>query len=182
VALERNILDRIRREFKARGIWLLKVHGSPLQQRGVPDLIGCWRGRFIALEGKVPGEQPTPIQAYRLEEIRRAGGIAECVHSLAEALGVLEGNEMCALKPFMAFEVTPERLTKAEAAIAAAKPRLSQSQAMEVAFELGFGDAIDMNEETGQIDIDLTNLQMIAFAAALAAVAETGGRMTDRDA
>ena len=49
---------------------------------GVPDILGCLKGRFFALEVKQPKAQLKKIQAYHLEKIRKAGGIAERVDSL----------------------------------------------------------------------------------------------------
>lgn len=56
---------------------------------GTPDLIGSVDGRFLALEVKLPGRRPTPEQRARLQEIRDHGGIAEVVHSVDEAVGVV---------------------------------------------------------------------------------------------
>lgn len=70
-------------------VWIVKLHGEPSQVSGLPDLLLCYRGRFVGLEVKLPGEHPTAIQAWTLQEIRLAGGVAECVHSLEEAVAVL---------------------------------------------------------------------------------------------
>jgi hypothetical protein len=42
---------------------------------GVPDFLGCVRGRFVAIELKKDKEtKPSKLQRYVLEQIRRAGG------------------------------------------------------------------------------------------------------------
>jgi hypothetical protein len=38
------------------------------------DTLLCYRGRFIAVEAKAPGKQPTPRQRFTTREIRAAGG------------------------------------------------------------------------------------------------------------
>jgi len=45
---------------------------------GIPDLICCWRGRFLAVETKAPGkiDDVTPNQQARIREIRAADGLA----------------------------------------------------------------------------------------------------------
>lgn len=53
-----------------------KVHGSPYQMRGLPDLVYCIRGRYVGIEVKVPGQEPDELQLYRLNQIANAGGIA----------------------------------------------------------------------------------------------------------
>lgn len=43
---------------------------------GDPDKIICVRGRFVALELKDDGQEPTVLQAHKLKKIQKAGGIA----------------------------------------------------------------------------------------------------------
>ena len=43
---------------------------------GCPDLLVCWRGLFVALEVKVPGNPPTKAQLRQMALIREAGGAA----------------------------------------------------------------------------------------------------------
>lgn len=64
--------------------WWLKVHGGPYQKTGVPDIIGCYRGRFFAFEIKVPGGRTTPKQDHEVERIQEAGGAVSVVESLRE--------------------------------------------------------------------------------------------------
>ena len=54
--------------------WWMKVHGGPMQKRGVPDIIGCVRGHFVSIELKAGDNEPTAIQKHELEQIRRASG------------------------------------------------------------------------------------------------------------
>lgn len=54
--------------------------------RGIPDLIGCYKGRFFALELKRSSKEAAKktgriaLQRYTLGLIRKAGGYAEIVH------------------------------------------------------------------------------------------------------
>ena len=71
------------------GYWV-KVHGSPYQRVGLPDLIGCVQGLFIGLEVKLPGGDYEPIQRHEAGRIIRQGkGIAACVHSPEEAIAIV---------------------------------------------------------------------------------------------
>lgn len=45
-------------------------------RRGVPDILLCLKGDFIAIELKVDGERPTKLQDVVLSRIREAGGLA----------------------------------------------------------------------------------------------------------
>lgn len=46
-------------------------------RKGIPDIIGCIRGVFFAIEVKAPGkmENTTPWQDKEIKAIRDAGGI-----------------------------------------------------------------------------------------------------------
>ena len=43
---------------------------------GVPDIIGCYRGYFFAVECKAGKGKTTALQEAEIEKIRRAGGKA----------------------------------------------------------------------------------------------------------
>jgi len=69
------------------GSFWFKVHGGPFQQAGLPDLIGCVQGRFLALEVKHP-DQSHPVSAIQQEILRlltEAGAVAAVVESVDEA-------------------------------------------------------------------------------------------------
>jgi hypothetical protein len=90
--LKRAILDGLR----AMGIeaWSTPagrvrnaVHMAP---RGTPDVLGYLPGgTMLALEVKVPGEQPKPHQAAWLERASKAGVVAAVVHSVQEMVHVV---------------------------------------------------------------------------------------------
>jgi hypothetical protein len=86
---------------EARGGFVVNQWGSPLTQRGVPDLLVCYLGRFIAFELKNP-ELPlddfidasndrfaTPAQVRKLNAIRAAKGIGLVCNDLATIERVL---------------------------------------------------------------------------------------------
>lgn len=92
---ESRLQQRIRAALEAAfpGSWLFKVHGGPFQPAGVPDLVGTVEGLFIGLEVKMPDGTVSPIQARTIEMIRAAGGIAEVVTSVEEAIAAVKGVE-----------------------------------------------------------------------------------------
>jgi Holliday junction resolvase len=47
---------------------------------GIPDVIGCYRGCFFAIECKAGKNTPTALQERELQKIRDAGGIAIVVN------------------------------------------------------------------------------------------------------
>jgi len=45
---------------------------------GLPDIVGCWQGRFFAIECKAEGKlgNTTALQQREMEKICEAGGVA----------------------------------------------------------------------------------------------------------
>lgn len=67
-----------------------KEHGGQYGTAGIPDMIVCYRGRFIAFECKVGSNQPTVLQAVTIRKIIEAGGYALVIRSVDEAKQVIE--------------------------------------------------------------------------------------------
>lgn len=55
-------------------------HFSPFQagmgRAGIPDIIACYDGKFVAFECKAGTNQPTALQEREMNEIRKAKGLA----------------------------------------------------------------------------------------------------------
>jgi Holliday junction resolvase len=84
--MERDIVKKIKDYIKANGGFVVKFHGGPYAEVGIPDLLCCIGGVFVAVEVKQPGKKPTAIQEAKMAEIRAAGGRSFAVTSLAEFL------------------------------------------------------------------------------------------------
>lgn len=69
-----------------KGARCFKIQGQEdsFQEVGIPDVLVCWRGQFIALEFKQPGENPSKVQAHVMRSIQNAGGTAECIRSMED--------------------------------------------------------------------------------------------------
>jgi len=91
---EAKLVKQIRSYLTAEGAWSAKIHGgdNPFQEAGLPDLIVCYRGRFIGLEVKVLGEEKdvSPRQNLVLRRVREAGGIGEVVSSVRQVEKILK--------------------------------------------------------------------------------------------
>lgn len=60
-------------------------------EKGTSDVIGCYRGRYFAIEAKVAPNKTTAAQDNFLEKVRAAGGIACVAYNLDDidqALGI----------------------------------------------------------------------------------------------
>lgn len=84
-ALTKRVLDKLR---KVGGFWV-KIHGGPWQTSGLPDIVGCYLGRFYGFEVKVGDNQPTKRQALVLSLIEQAGGVSRVVRDPQDALDAL---------------------------------------------------------------------------------------------
>src|SRR5436305_7998174 len=75
---EGKLVKRMQAYLQGRGAKSLKIHGgdNPFQEVGIPDLLCCYRGRFVGIEAKLPGETPSAVQMLHLREIEAAGGYA----------------------------------------------------------------------------------------------------------
>lgn len=55
--------------------WFFKVWGGGFQKSGIPDLLLCAGGLFIAVELKATGGKADALQKMNIAAINRAGGI-----------------------------------------------------------------------------------------------------------
>ena len=65
---------------------------------GVPDIVGCYKGKFFGIECKAGKNVPTDLQRINLEDIDKQGGIALVVneknmHSVQVLLGPSDVND-----------------------------------------------------------------------------------------
>lgn len=86
---EARLGHAIRRTLEAEGAFVFKVHGSGMMQAGLPDLIGCYRGRFFGVEVKMPGNKPSKIQRHIMRKIADAGGRVCVAYSVQDALDAI---------------------------------------------------------------------------------------------
>lgn len=59
-------------------------------QSGVPDIVGCYQGRFFGIECKAGKNKPTPLQEKNLKQIAEAGGVSLVINedNIEDARGV----------------------------------------------------------------------------------------------
>lgn len=55
--------------------WFFKVWGGGYQKSGIPDLLLCINGAFIAVELKATGGTATDLQKLNIAAINHAGGL-----------------------------------------------------------------------------------------------------------
>ena len=89
--LERTIVGKIMGYLKTvPGCFAWKTHGGMYGVAGMPDIIICLNGRFVAMEVKTPTGKLTKIQESTLRKINDAKGYAYKVTSLQEAKEIIQ--------------------------------------------------------------------------------------------
>lgn len=90
MARESEIRTRIVKAIKQRGGRPIKYHGSCYSEAGVPDLLVCYKGFFVFIETKRPGEQPTAKQVAVIQELAKSRGTGGIAESVADAMSILD--------------------------------------------------------------------------------------------
>lgn len=88
---EQQIQKKIYDFLVAEGCYVVKVISA--SKSGVPDLIGCYEGRFFAIEVKTPKTRNnvSKLQEYNIDKIYEAGGQAIVKYDTEELLEFLRG-------------------------------------------------------------------------------------------
>lgn len=91
---ETQLVEAIKRYLKTvPELFFWKEHGGQFGTSGIPDLIICYRGRFLAFEVKTARGKPSVLQTVTIRQIMRAGGIATVVRSVGEVREIIEALE-----------------------------------------------------------------------------------------
>ncbi len=89
---EGKVKDKVVKILKQYGVYYFFPVTGGFGMSGIPDIICCHNGRFIAIECKAGKNKTTALQDAHLARIRAAGGVAvvineENVNGLAETIG-----------------------------------------------------------------------------------------------
>ena len=92
---ERDIVAAILRLLKKTPCcYAWKEHGGMYGTAGIPDIIACINGRFVAFEVKTETGKLTKLQEITIRKIRNAKGQAFKVTSMAEVAAILKQMEV----------------------------------------------------------------------------------------
>lgn len=92
---EKAVENKIKKWLKDKGYWFFKVHGSIFQPSGIPDILACINGTFVAIEVKrSKGGVVSPLQKAQIAKIKENGGIAGVANSLDEFLEILKEGRL----------------------------------------------------------------------------------------
>ena len=92
---EKAVENKIKKWLKDRNYWFFKVHGSIFQPSGIPDILACINGKFVAIEVKrSEGGIISPLQKAQIAKIKENGGIAGVANSVEEFLEILKEGKL----------------------------------------------------------------------------------------
>lgn len=75
----------------AEGVYYFMPFGGGYGRAGIPDIIACVNGHFLAIECKAGKGKTTALQDRELQRIVDAGGEALVVYDTPEAYAQLKG-------------------------------------------------------------------------------------------
>ena len=77
---EAKVKKVVVRQLKLLGAYYFYPVTGGYGASGVPDIVGCYKGKFFGIECKAGSNKPTPLQRKNLTDIELAGGIAVVVN------------------------------------------------------------------------------------------------------
>ena len=79
MAQEKNFENKIKSYLKSIGAYFIKTHGDRFSRVGVPDIIACVNGHFVAVEVKSENGKPSELQLHHLKQIDLSGGFSAII-------------------------------------------------------------------------------------------------------
>lgn len=73
---EGKVKDKVVGILKSEGVYYFFPATHGYGRSGVPDIVCCVNGIFLAIECKAGTNKPTALQVREIESIRRNGGVA----------------------------------------------------------------------------------------------------------
>lgn len=79
MAAEKLFENKIKKYLKDNGDWYVKFFANSYTKSGIPDILACSGGYFLAIEVKAPNGKPSELQKYNVQSINKCGGFAVIV-------------------------------------------------------------------------------------------------------
>ena len=77
---EKAFENKIKAYLEQQGAWHVKYIANGYTRSGIPDLICCVNGKFLAIEVKAEHGRVSELQKYQIEQIKKSGGQALIVY------------------------------------------------------------------------------------------------------
>jgi Holliday junction resolvase len=79
---EKKVKDKVVKLLKSYGIYYFFPATHGFGRSGVPDVVCCFNGKFLAVECKAGTNKPTVLQEKEMADIRSAGGTTFVINEL----------------------------------------------------------------------------------------------------
>ena len=79
---ESKVKRAVTKHLKNMGAYYFYPVTGGYGKSGVPDIVGCYKGRFFGLECKAGSNKPTALQQKSLRDIAESGGISSVINEL----------------------------------------------------------------------------------------------------
>ena len=91
---EKKVKKKVTKQLDELGCYWFYPATGGYGRSGVPDIVGCYKGRFFGFECKAGGNAPTPLQEKNLYHILVNGGISEVINedNMNDIKAILEGE------------------------------------------------------------------------------------------
>ena len=73
---EKRFETKVKEFLDSKGAYYIKFFANRNTKSGIPDILACVNGYFVAIEVKADNGTVKPLQEHHLTEIRIAGGFA----------------------------------------------------------------------------------------------------------
>lgn len=77
---EKAVKKKVVAQLKDLGAYYFYPATGGYGASGVPDIVGCYYGRFFAFECKAGKNKPTALQQKNIDEIKAANGIVAVIN------------------------------------------------------------------------------------------------------
>lgn len=75
MAQEKIFENKIKKFLDEEKCWYVKFFANAYTRKGIPDLLCCVNGFFLAIEVKAENGQATDLQKWNISKIRHCGGL-----------------------------------------------------------------------------------------------------------
>ena len=77
---EAKVKAKVYKILKEKKIYYFTPQTGGYGRSGVPDIICCYRGKFVGIECKAGKNKPTPLQEAEMQKIRESGGMTYVIN------------------------------------------------------------------------------------------------------
>jgi len=93
---EGKVKKKVKEYLVSIGAWYYMPVSNGMGRSGCPDILICYKGRFMAFETKAPGKlkNTTPNQDREIEGINKAGGMAIVVDDVEQVKEAINAKDI----------------------------------------------------------------------------------------